>query len=299
MYGHIVIIGAGAIGSAIRQLLEPQDLLIDMWDKDETKVPDQKVLTDIVPNVEAIFLCVPSWALSSALNEIQPSLAKDTILVGISKGFVQQSGLRTDQTIAKTLPDNPFTVLSGPMLAREIHDEKRAYATIAALPSYRQAADYVAGLFTGTKLITDISSYPDAVALAGILKNVYTLLLGMADGFHYGLNVKGWLVARSIYEMRLIAHHLRLDQETVLGTAGLADFVATGFSFSSNNHRAGRELALHGHTDLKSEGLMSLDTLLKQIAPIKSQLPLLNVIEAVVAAPDQAIDVVGNLIAKG
>ena len=56
---------------------------------------------------------------------------------------------------------------------------------------------------------------PESVALAGVLKNIYAVALGVADGLDLSGNEKGWIAARAIREMREIAGALGADPDAV------------------------------------------------------------------------------------
>jgi len=62
------------------------------------------------------------------------------------------------------------------------------------------------------------------------LKNIYALLLGMADGLGTTDNRKGYLTAKATNEMADIIEILGAKKETAFSVAGLGDLVATGFS---------------------------------------------------------------------
>jgi glycerol-3-phosphate dehydrogenase (NAD(P)+) len=293
MYGRITIIGAGSLGRAIEYLLVNEEVQLDLWDAVPGEVDEQKALTDIVPAASAVFLCVPSWSVREAATSIKPYLTEDTIVIALSKGLEARTGLRVDQVLEQVMPNNPVVLLSGPMLAAEIQDDKYAAALIASRSS--QALAYCENLFHNTRLILQQSPSIEAVALAGVLKNIYAVLLGIIDGLALGNNVKGWMVAQILDEMEAVTMSLAIAPSCTQGIAGLGDLVATGFSFSSNNHRVGREIALHKETSLLSEGLVSLPALLRLLKG-KGTFPLLEGIWAIVDKKSDALDVVASML---
>ena len=78
--------------------------------------------------------------------------------------------------------------------------------------------------------------------MAGVLKNIYAIVLGIADGLEFDGNAKGWIAARATNEMLAIAETLGADKKIMLGTAGLADFIATAYSPYSRNREIGDEI---------------------------------------------------------
>lgn len=282
MNGNVVIIGAGAIGRAVEHLIQNKEANVELWDKDPEKVMEQKQLSDIVSAAEVIFLCVPSWSLREAMMTIQPWLASDAIIVGLSKGLEKETGFRIDQLASDLLPEHPFVLISGPMIARLIQEDKWGYAAAALASRDDTALHMVRRLFADTRLCLETANDLKSVAMAGVLKNIYAIVLGIADGLDCGNNTKGWIVSVAVREMQIIAQRLQVDPATMTGTAGLADLVSTGFSPSSNNHRVGRELALHGQTDLQSEGLVSIVSLIDLLNAQTRLLPLLHALWEIV-----------------
>lgn len=276
MKRHVVIIGAGAIGQAIRHLLRNQDINLNLWDIDKTKVKDQKELGALIPGAAIVFLCVPSWVLREALLEIKPFLGRSSVIASVSKGLEIKTNHRIDQLASEILPNNKFVLLSGPMIARLITEDKHSYATIASLANNKEAIRSVEQLFLNTKLSLSVCNDIASVAISGVLKNVYAIILGIIDALDCGNNTKGWIVSLSLREMQAIAQRLKLDPVVMLGTSGLADLITTGFSPTSTNQRLGKELVFNGQTEIKSEGLISLPGLMELLEDSTQSLPLLN-----------------------
>ncbi len=79
------------------------------------------------------------------------------------------------------------------------------------------------------------------------------------------INERSLLFAQSTEEILRLLKILGGKKETFLSSPALADFVSTSFDQNSSNHQAGIELGQTGHTDKKSEGLMSLAPLLGRL----------------------------------
>ena len=58
----VAIIGAGSFGRAIEHVLQDrQNVEVSLWDKGDSKVPNQGDLSEAVGSAEIVFLCVNSW----------------------------------------------------------------------------------------------------------------------------------------------------------------------------------------------------------------------------------------------
>ncbi|MBI4139218.1 hypothetical protein HY479_03655 [Candidatus Uhrbacteria bacterium] len=276
----VVIIGGGRIGCAIGKIVARKGIKPLFWDIEPTKTPHRKPLAEIVPSADFLFLCTPSWALPDVLAGIRPHVVKTTVVISLAKGICGERRNTVDELLERFLPDHqPFALLSGPMLAEEL---SKGLAGIGVVATARKAIyRKTALLFHGTNLLVEYSANVRGVALSGVLKNIYALALGIADGLKWGSNQKGWLIAKALREMTKIEQRLGDSKDTVSGTAGLGDLVATGFSPYSRNRQAGEELIKTGRAN-KSEGMSALTSVLFLLKEKKSELPLLLALEEAV-----------------
>lgn len=287
---HVSFIGAGEIGAALAKLVSRSGAHVEQWDADAKKVPGQKSLEEVVSTADILFLCVPSWILRVATKPIAPLLKRKTLCVFVSKGIEADSHLFIDGLAKSILPKGqPFALLSGPMLAEELVDGHGGAACVGT----KSVADY--------KLLQQIFSCDDlhlihapnvkSVAVAGVLKNVYAIALGIAAGLKWGDNRKGWLVTESVQEMIVIMKALKADPSYALSQAGLGDFIATGMSEYSSNQTLGRELVESAHCKIKSEGCQALPSLVKMLgAKTMKSLPILMALHQIIERERDAKD---------
>lgn len=276
---HVVILGSGRIGTALAELIK-DNAQVDIWDVDISKTPDRRPFEDIIPQADAVIMGIPSQAIRHACADMQPLLKPDCLLVVLSKGVEADSLKTMDEVMTDALPHQPFALLSGPMLAEELVKRMGGAAVVAT----KKAKDFemLKSLFEGEALHLEHSTDLHGVALAGVLKNVFAIGLGIAEGVGWGENMKGWLTAESAREMQVIIRLLGGDPATMLTQAGLGDMVATGFSPHSSNHKYGKALAETGSCDHKSEGCISLPSLAKLLEGRSETLPIYEALEAVV-----------------
>ncbi len=236
---RIAIIGAGAIGTAVGDLLKLAGKTVALWDKDPAK-SNGNSLAATIAQAQVIILAVPSWANQPAAAAIPPLLsAQDhplviTLAKGVEPGFVTM-----DKVLARAAKQKfDCGLLYGPMLAEEIAGGKQSYGLLAVSDlKWRGCLDGVKGLCLA--YTHDVSS----VAVAGTLKNIYALGFGICDGLNLGSNTKGALALKSVREMRGVLTVMDLDPGLAESYAGLADLLATGWSETSFNYRIGKALA--------------------------------------------------------
>jgi glycerol-3-phosphate dehydrogenase (NAD(P)+) len=277
---RILIVGAGELGTSLGGYLTAKGNKVLFWDVDLAKASDERPLHEIVPFTDLILLCVPSWAVRSLLSEMVSVLRPDSVIVSFSKGMDAATKKTTGELFPELLPAiQPFVIVGGPMLAAEITAGKNAIAVFAS--PFGVVAKKVADLFRSPVFATEISRDAVSVSLAGILKNVYAIGLGIADGLELDGNEKGWIAARAVNEMLAIAEKLDADRKVILGTAGLADFIATAYSPYSRNREIGDEIVKKGKCNLKGEGIASLPPLMARLGPCAAQFTLMNATKSI------------------
>lgn len=281
---QVVIIGAGEIGKALGKVIE-KNAQVFLWDKNPERVEGQKPLEEIIPQADFLFLCVPSWAVLPALEEVKKHLTEKTTIISLTKGLVEGG---------KTMADvHEGGILGGPLLAEELMKGEAGYGVLGAR---REIFDKTAPLFADTDITLEYSEDRQGVALAGVLKNVYALALGMAEGLDLGDNTLGHLATQALKEMREITEILGGEKETILGNAGLADFIATSFSHYSANRETGEKIVKGEVGNLKSEGLVSLPILLKILEGKTDQFPLLQALKNIIIDKKEAKEVLNGII---
>ncbi|PIR87450.1 MAG: hypothetical protein COU11_00330 [Candidatus Harrisonbacteria bacterium CG10_big_fil_rev_8_21_14_0_10_49_15] len=279
---NVVIVGAGRLGRALECILKERAGL-ELWDTDFAKHPEQKELAEIIPTAGFVLVCTPSWTLREALSQIKPLLDPMAVVILFQKGIEEQT-LKLSPEIGRDVlgEEQPIAYIGGPMMAEECLLGQHSFGVVAS--QKEEALTPVLELFSGSTLRLESSSDLRGVPLAGVLKNVYSFVLGLATGLGWGKNACGWLAGRSIAEMDILMEKLGGDVETVYGPAGIADFIATAFNADSRNRTHGAELASRGSSVLESEGARSLPALLEMVpAEVLAQSPLLR------AARDVAI----------
>lgn len=278
----IAIIGAGAIGQAIGSIIkDKKNIAVVFWDKDQTKVPHQRMVSEAVEKANLIFVCVPSFAVRAVAISITPHLTDQTIVVSVAKGIESDTNKTIDEILRESLGfEQPIAMLCGPMLADEIMRGMPAVGTVGT--TTRQVFTMLHELFSDTLLRVEYSRDIHGVAIVSVLKNIYTIGVGIGEGLGYGDNWRGWFMNQALNEMITILKYLGGTPFTVHSAAGLGDFIATSHSPSSRNHTVGQELGAQGQTTLVSEGVQSLSPLIQLVGKHMDELPILSALQKII-----------------
>ncbi len=283
----IGIIGAGELGQSMAKILRTNGVKdIEQWDIDPTKVPDQRSREEVVQGSEVLLLCIPSWVMRNTLQEMSSLIPSSTIAISLAKGLEEGTRNTMADVLEQTLGENKrWALLSGPMLAEEMEVGLPAAGVLAAKDI--SIFDTVKPYFAGSNLSLVYSDDVKGTAMAGVLKNVYAIGMGMLEGLELGSNARGWYIYLASQEMGKILEMLGNKKETAYSVAGLADLVATGLSPYSRNHQVGRELITTGICSI-SEGCKSLPSLTGILEEQLQELPVMFTLDRIVAGHEPA-----------
>lgn len=292
----IAIIGVGNFGAAMQHLLSASPTYeLALWDSDLTKVPGQLTLQETLQGASIIFLCVSSWSLREAAVSLLDFIAEGAIIICPTKGIEEKTLKTSDEVLQDVFRGKAVvSLLHGPMLAAEIMQNLPAFSVLA-VPS-REIFDRVAAVFSSSALHLEYSSDVHGVALAGVLKNIYSIGLGMTSALALGSNFRGWFVQVALEEMNTIITGLGGNSATAYTSAGIADMVATGFSPYSRNCKVGQEIVQNGECVTVSEGGESLPQMVELLKQASISAPIVSSIAKIVAGEVSAhtIDTIMN-----
>jgi glycerol-3-phosphate dehydrogenase (NAD(P)+) len=257
--GRLGIVGNGRIGGALGDVFAANGWAINYFDT-RTEMSTVKSLAELGQKSDAVIIAAPSWTNRKIVEELKPHI-KDKLVVTVAKGV--EPGFVTMEEMFQEVAQGHFDhgVIHGPMLAGEIAQKKPA-AVLLATTAHRWA-----DRFSDTSQVRIVySDDPYSIALCGVLKNIFAITLGVNDGLQLGDNSKGALAVSIINEFQRVLADLGGDPEQALSLAGLGDFLATGWSDLSFNHRMGKMLVIDPKsTEPKGEGVGALQEIKAKI----------------------------------
>jgi len=283
MIQKISIIGGGEIGGAIAFIANNASINYSIWDKN----PEKSFTTspeECFQETDIIFFCIPSWALRIALTELSPIFPPDVPVVFVSKGLEELTGLTAPEIASEFIEKERIVFMGGPMIAEEIIAGKGG---CVVLGGETKTTSLVAQIFNNCGIYIETEQNAFSIALLGVLKNIYAIAFGVAEGAGKGDNIKAYLFAKSVREMDIVCHALG-GEVSVMSPAGIGDFLATSVSRGSSNRKAGFDFASGIVPTKNSEGINSVNALTARIknhmqdkTPII--LPIMSLVRDVVA----------------
>ena len=261
----IIIIGAGAMGSAfavpcldnknditiVGTYLE--DNLIESINSNnnihpvlKTQLPKEikferfeKLQNILNQNVDIIVCGVSSIGIEWFVQQISKSYKKKIPIVLLSKGLsIVDNELSTLSDKIKNLLEKEghfeinISAIKGPCLAAGLANKMRT-GTVIANKNLKES-QYLKEIISTSYYSTEISEDINGIELSGAIKNIYSMLIGAAEGLSkliasdeikskYFLNTAASLIHRSISEMVEFVSNYGGKAETVYGLAGLGD----------------------------------------------------------------------------
>jgi glycerol-3-phosphate dehydrogenase (NAD(P)+) len=189
---------------------------------------------------DVIVMGVPSHGFRGVLVELAKELRPWVPVVSLVKGLEQGTNYRMSQIVDEVLPGHPAGILAGPNIAREVADGYAA-AAVLAMPDQHLAAR-LAELFRTRRFRTYTTDDVVGVEMAGALKNVYAIAVGMGYSIGIGENTRAMVMARAIREMSKMGEAAGGHRDTFAGLAGIGDLIVTCTSQRSRNRNVGEQL---------------------------------------------------------
>jgi glycerol-3-phosphate dehydrogenase (NAD(P)+) len=258
-------------------------------------------LAEALEDREVVICAVPSHGVREVIGRAARLLPEAAILVSTVKGLEADTCMRMDQVLEEVLAPahHPRLVfLSGPSFAREIAEGRPTAVTLAcrqeayAISVQESLSSPWFRCYTATDVI--------GVELAGALKNVIAIAVGVCDGLGLGGNARAGLMTRGLREITRLGTAVGADPLTFLGLAGMGDLVLTCTGDLSRNRRVGLALArgraiadIVGETSEVAEGVRTARAACALGARHGVEMPIADTVRALLAAelrPEEGVE---------
>ena len=247
-------------------------------------------LAEAVAGAELVIMAVPSQSLREVTEAAAPFIEPGAIIVTAVKGIEYETGLTMHGVLEEILGEDHaprIVALSGPSFAREIANRQPTVVTLAC----REETYAIA--VQATLSCPWFRSYTQSdimgVEIAGALKNVIAIAIGMSDGLDSGQNARAALMTRGLAEITRIGVALGAEPATFLGLSGIGDLLLTCTGDLSRNRRVGLGLAAGRPLDEiveelgeVAEGIRTTQAACRLAARLGVDAPIANQVRAVI-----------------
>lgn len=262
---RVAVVGAGAWGTTIANLLAGKGLDVDLWVYEpelceimarmsenvvylpgvhvHDRVHPSSDLGAVVSGRPLVVFVTPSQVAREVAGRAAPHLADEAILVCCSKGIEKGSLKLLPEVLDDVLGRryaNDSAFVSGPSFAREVAAGQPTSVAVAARDL--RVAGHVRRVFQTERFALYVNPDVVGIEICGAVKNVIAIASGICVGRGYGHNTRAALITRGLSEVIKLGTAMGANPLTFSGLAGIGDLVLTCTSDLSRNTTLGRRL---------------------------------------------------------
>ncbi len=255
----VAILGAGSWGSAVAIHLARSGKKVVMWGHRPSHIEqlkqdrcNQKYLPDVPfpqgldlesdiikasDNAKVTVLAVPSHVFAETLAQLPKGQDK---IAWLTKGIEPSSLQLLHEVVLAHSPETAFAVISGPSFAKEVANNLPTALCVAG--NSDAFSQELQALMHANPMRVYISHDYCGVEMAGAMKNVIAIGVGISDGLGFGANARAALITRGLKEISALGLKLGASEKTFMGLSGLGDLLLTATDNLSRNRRFGLKL---------------------------------------------------------
>ena len=316
------VLGAGAWGTALAQMLASDGRAVRIWAREEELVaeinaahtnslflPSARLAESITATsdladmaaLDVLLVVTPAQHMGSVLAAM-PAHPRDLVLC--SKGIEAGSGRLMNHVAKEAAPGSAIAVLSGPTFAHEVAAGLPTAVTLACAGGEAQW-DRLSPVVARPAFRPYYSDDVTGAEIGGAVKNVLAIACGVVDGLGLGQNARAALIARGYAEMLRFGEALGAQRDTLAGLCGLGDLVLTCSSTSSRNFSLGKALgegqsaeSLMADRRTVAEGAHTAPVLVELAAQYDVAMPIVAAVNRLLGGAAAAGEVVTQLLSR-
>ena len=322
---HVVVLGGGSWGTTVAsicarrgptlQWVRSAETAEDINDnhRNDRYLGNDVLLTDTLRattdfaeaarSADVVIMGVPSHGFRDVLIELAKELRPWVPVVSLVKGLEQGTNARMSQIVEEVLPGHPAGILAGPNIAREVA-EGYAAAAVLAMPD-RFLATRLAEMFRTRRFRVYTTDDVVGVEMAGALKNVFAIAVGMGYSLGIGENTRALVIARALREMTKLGVAMGGNPETFPGLAGLGDLIVTCTSQRSRNRHVGEQLGagkpiaeIISSMNQVAEGVKTASVIMEFAQEFGLNMPIAREVDAVINHGSSVEEAYQGLVAE-
>ncbi len=207
-------------------------------DLDASFIEASEDINHVVEGAKVVILAMPSAFIKKVMEPLTLPLS-DKLVISAVKGIVPDEYIPITDYVKShyNVPDNQIAIITGPSHAEEVGLSRWSYLT--AVCRNLEARTMMVEMFSRPYIRVMESDDIEGVEYAAIMKNIYAIAVGLANGLGYGDNFIAVLIANCAAEMSRMFESCGGATHNVLASACLGDLLVTCYSTYSRNRRFG------------------------------------------------------------
>ena len=311
----VSVIGSGAWGTTLSQVLCDAGNEVLLWGRNQSVVneinakhtnesfipgahlPESLIATTDIESAlkraEVVVLAVPAQTLRANLLNWKAFFPTDKPVISTLKGIETNTHLRMSEVIKEcaAIADSRVGIITGPNLASELVLRQPAGAVGASVSP--EVSKLIARLFKTNYFRVYTSDDLLGCELAGSVKSVIALAVGMVVGMGLGENTQSTIITRGLNEVSKLGVALGANPLTFAGLAGMGDLVASCSSGLSRNRTFGEEL---GRGNSMNEVRLKVNKTVEGVATAGAVVEIAHSLGVEVPIIEAVADVVSNTL---
>lgn len=260
----IVVLGAGAWGTAIATVLAHNNHTVHLWCYEQEvvqRIQEQRCNTSYLPGcvldkriipthsldealtgASIVFEAIPVAHLRTIIEQARIHYTAEQLWVVLSKGLEQHT-LKLPSTILQDVfgASVRYALLAGPSFAHDV--ARKQYTAVNLAGHDMSVVACVQKLIENDYFFVEPLADPVGMQWCAVLKNCIAVGVGILEGAGYTDNTKIFFLMQALHEVQAIVHHAGGAAATVYTLAGLGDLMLTTLGTQSRNVRAGKLVA--------------------------------------------------------
>jgi len=311
-FQRIVVVGAGAWGTALANCAARAGRHVTLWARDAAMVAELTATRENprLPNVrldervaatgaiadvaqaDAVLLAVPAQDSRTAATALAPHVKAGVPIIACAKGIERGTHRLMTEIIGETIPGALPAILSGPSFATDV---ARGLPTAVTLACADEVIASALARALGSPMFRPYHTFDvRGVEIGGAAKNVLAIAAGIVQGRKLGASATAALVTRGFAELARFGRALGARRDTLTGLSGLGDLILTCSSPQSRNFSLGIALGEARAAEGKlAEGAFTARALVELATEKGVEMPIATAVAAVIdetLTVDQAIE---------
>jgi len=278
----IKIIGNGAWGNALHNVLRENCSSVSIWNRSER-----------ITDADIFVLALPAQTIRSVLALIAPQKRHITI-VNASKGIEEISHKLPFQIATELFKGGglDYFCLAGPSFANEVIEKMPTIVNLGYVQSKNK--EIVKNLFQTDYFRVRLVKGVMALEMASAFKNIYAISCGFADGLGFGINTRVKLIILAIEEFYRLYRKLHSEVDIALIPGTIGDLILTCNSTESRNFRFGKMLTKNSAKESirkignTVEGYYSVSSIPYFVNKYNVELPLAQLAQKIIMGEDNS-----------